>query len=359
MKDAVHRKDVGAAEAQLAALLQTSPEHAFESLVEIVGEYPEVHRVVMPYRAWDLLGVVGNEHAFTLLRQSVRYCVKNEDWTAAHVANSPRELLPKLLEEHHLLGRARGERIPDDAWLEGFVGLLFSASPEQAAAAAAAALEEGISPETIGEAVSLAANQLVLRDHGRTPNAEVTGKPIGSVHGDSIGVHASDSANAWRNMARVGEPHHAFTCAILGAWQVARDRLERGGDFAHWEPLPLDQHLKDVPAAPPATLLAQLEEAVRGNMQARAAAVAASYGAQGHEPRAAFDLLLRFAISEDGALHGEKYFRTVSEEFAAARPAFRWRHLTGLARVTASEFGRPAAGVAQARELLGLAGQGA
>ena len=65
-----------------------------------------------------------------------------------------------------------------------------------------------------------------------------------------------------------------------------------------------------------------------------------------------FDLLLRYAVSEDGALHAEKYYRTVSEEFAAARPAFRWRQLTALARVTASEYGRTAPGYAEACELL-------
>jgi hypothetical protein len=63
-------------------------------------------------------------------------------------------------------------------------------------------------------------------------------------------------------------------------------------------------------------------------------------------------MLLRFATSEDGALHAEKYYRTVSEEFAAARDAFRWRYLVALARVTASEYGRPAAGMAEARALL-------
>jgi hypothetical protein len=42
----------------------------------------------------------------------------------------------------------------------------------------------------------------------------------------------------------------------------------------------------------------------------------------------------------------------VSEEFARTRPAFRWRQLVGLARVTASEYGRPAPGYAEARELL-------
>ena len=65
-----------------------------------------------------------------------------------------------------------------------------------------------------------------------------------------------------------------------------------------------------------------------------------------------FDLLLRYAISEDGALHAEKYYRTVSEEFAATRPAFRWRQVAALARVTASESGHPAPGYAEACRLL-------
>src|SRR6185436_15151486 len=106
-----------------------------------------------------------------------------------------------------------------------------------------AALAEGMSPAAIGEAITLAANQLLLRDQGRRPNEEVAGKPLGSVHGDSIGVHACDSANAWRNMARVS--NHRNTCAslILGAYQVSLDRIGRGGDFLTWKPLPLEQHL--------------------------------------------------------------------------------------------------------------------
>ena len=76
------------------------------------------------------------------------------------------------------------------------------------------------------------------------------------------------------------------------------------------------------------------------------------YGELGHPARPAFDLLLRYAVSEDGALHAEKYYRTVTEEFAAARPAFRWRQLAALARVTASEYGYPAPGYAEACRLL-------
>ena len=69
-------------------------------------------------------------------------------------------------------------------------------------------------------------------------------------------------------------------------------------------------------------------------------------------PAPVFALLLKYAVSEDGALHAEKYYNTVREEFASTRPAFRWRQLVALARVTASECGRPAPGMAQARELL-------
>ena len=49
--------------------------------------------------------------------------------------------------------------------------------------------------------------------------------------------------------------------------------------------------------------------------------------------------MLRYAISEDGRLHAEKYYRTVTEEFATTSPKFRWRHMIGLARVSASAYG--------------------
>ncbi len=209
-----------------------------------------------------------------------------------------------------------------------------------------------ISSADIGEAITLAANQLVLRDRGRTPEMEVANKPIGSVHGDSIGVHASDSANAWRNMARAGNARNCCASLILGAYQVARDRVERGGDFLNWKPLPVEGRVKGMKTTEPEALLREAEGAIRGNLQAQAAAVIHRYGELGHDPKGAFDLMRRFATSEDGALHAEKYYRTCSEEFATTRPVFRWRHLVSLARVTASEYGRPAAGMAQARELL-------
>jgi hypothetical protein len=172
------------------------------------------------------------------------------------------------------------------------------------------------------------------------------------VHGDSIGVHACDSANAWRNMARVANPRNTFACLILGAYQVAFDRGNRGGDFVNWQPLPVKWHLDGIKSQDASALLKEAEDAIKGNLQSRAAAIIHRYGELKHPARPVFDLLLKYAVSEDGSLHGEKYYRTVSEEFAATREAFRWRQLTALARVTASEYGRPAAGMAEARGLL-------
>ena len=172
---------------------------------------------------------------------------------------------------------------------------------------------------------------------------------MGSVHGASVGVHASDSANAWRNIARVSNRRNAVASLIVGAYHTA------GPVAAALEPAAL-------PAAPstcekitrraPDALLAEAEAAIKANDQARAAPWSTATASSAARRGRSFDLLLRYAISEDGALHAEKYYRTVTEEFAATRPAFRWRQLAALARVTASEYGHPAPGVADARRLL-------
>lgn len=355
LRDAVHRKDVDEAERLLAAAVQHSPADALNQLLETVEDTTEVHRVVLPYRAWDLLDLIGKEQAHTLLRQSVRYCVRAEAYPRNEQRDGPRELLPRMLEEHKLLDRSPGIRIAEDDWVDQLSQTIFKSSPQVAAAAAAAALAEGFAPDAVGEAISLAANQLVLRDLGRQPREESPGKPPGSVHGDSIGVHACDSACAWRNLARVSNQRNRFACLILGAYQVALDRTGRGGDFLNWEPLPVKRHVDQLNLTEASALLHEAEEAIRQNLQARAAAIVYRYGQLGHPPRPVFDLLLGFAISEDGALHAEKYYRTVSEEFAATRPAFRWRQLVALSRVTASEYGRPAAGLAEAKQVLHLA----
>jgi len=355
LRDAVRAKNMDAAEKTFAALAARGADEAFNDLLYAVQDNTEVHRTVLPYRAWDLLSLIGLEQAHTLLRQSVRYCVTSErEWKHTPELDRPRTLLPRLLDEHHLAGKPLGSRQAEDGWVDRMSRTIFEGTPDQAAEAVAAALGEGMAPDAIGEALALAANQLVLRDAGRSAREAQPNKPAGSVHGDSIGVHACDSANAWRNMARVANPRNTVACLILGAYQVAHDRVNRGGDFLHWSPRPIGADLEAIKDTQPASLLALLDAAIRAQNQARACAITQRIGALGQPARPVFDLLLNFAVTEDGALHAEKYYRTVSEEFGSTRPAFRWRQLVALARVTASEFGRAAPGIAEARDRLGV-----
>jgi hypothetical protein len=353
LRDAVRRKNMNEAEGTFAAIATASPDEAFNSLLVAVEDNTEVHRVVLPYRAWELLDVVGREQAHTMLRQSVRYCVKSErDWTHSAETDEPRALLPSLFDQYHLPRTSPGTKRPGDEWVASMCKTIFESSPPSAADAVAAALAGGIDPSDIGEAISLAANQLVLRDAGRPERWASPGKPPGSVHGDSIGVHASDAVNAWRNMARAVNPRNAAACLILAGYEVARDRQARAADFLKWTPRPLAEFLDAVKTTDAKGLLAEAESAIRANQQEIASALVHRYGTLGHDPAPVFSLMLKYAVSEDGALHAEKYYNTVREEFTSTRPAFRWRQLVALARVTASECGRPAPGIAQARELL-------
>ncbi|WP_435008878.1 hypothetical protein P12x_000129 [Tundrisphaera lichenicola] len=353
LRDAMRAKDMDRAEATFASLVRGGPDEAFNDLLPTVQDNTEVHRTVLPYRAWDLLGLIGPDHAHTLLRQSVRYCVKSErEWKHTAEMDRPREILPRLMDQYKLPTASPGRREADDAWVDQMARTIFEATPEQAAEMAAAALAEGMAPAAIGEAISMAANQLVLRDPGRTASQAQPNKPVGSVHGDSIGVHACDSANAWRNMALASNPRNAAACLILGAFQVALDRDQRGGDFKNRTPNPRPEDMEAVRSVEPSKILGDLRSAIRGNDQARACALVQWLGESEADPKAAFDLLLGYAVSEDGALHAEKFYRTAREEFAVTRPAFRWRQVVALARVTASEYGRPAPGYAEAVELL-------
>ena len=72
------------------------------------------------------------------------------------------------------------------------------------------------------------------------------------------------------------------------------------------------EHLEEVKATDADALLAEAEAAIQAKDQVRACAIVHRYGELGHPPRPVFDLLLKYAISEDGALHAEKYYRTVS-----------------------------------------------
>jgi hypothetical protein len=347
LRESVRKGNHDQAERTFAGLAQRPVGEVFNDLQFCVQDDVDVHRVVLAWRAWAVLDLAGREHAHTLLRQSVRFCVDAEQYLRKGRPVEVRTVLPKLLDQYRLLDRPVGTRAAEDGWVERLAATIYAGSGAQAADAAAAALAEGFSPEAVGEAISLAANRLVLCDPGRRPEDARPGKPAGSIHGASVGVHASDSANAWRNIARVSDLRNTVASLIVGAYHTAG---QAGG--LNPKPQPTPEQLEAVRTKDAGALLRETDEAIRARDLGRASALVHRYGELGHPARPVFDLLLKFAVSEDGSLHAEKYYRTVTEEFAATRPAFRWRQLVALARVTASEYGFPAAGYAEACRLL-------
>src|SRR5262249_57550174 len=98
---------------------------------------------------------------------------------------------------------------------------VWSEKQEKAAETGAAALADGVDPDAVGEAISLAGTMLVLGDRGRKKEWSSPNKPEGSVHGDSVGVHASDAANGWRHIARVASARNTFASLIAAAYHTA------------------------------------------------------------------------------------------------------------------------------------------
>ncbi len=131
--------------------------------------------------------------------------------------------------------------------------------------------------------------------------------------------------------------------------------VDKGGhriSLVNTQAYPFAEHREKVVSVDPAVLLPETDAASAQAIRPATAPWCTTTASSASRP--VFDLLLGYAISEDGAQHAERYYRTVTGEFATTRPAFRWRQLAAQARVTASEYGRPAPGVAEARRLIGV-----
>ena len=80
----------------------------------------------------------------------------------------------------------------------------------------------------------------------------------------------------------------------------------------------MEQFAGNVPGGAPAPHLPR--RSTRATSRC-ASAAAACYCREGGDPeRALFELLLGYAVTEDGALHAEKYYGTMVEEFADRAP---------------------------------------
>ena len=324
LRELVRQADMDKAEQLFATVQKTDPSLAFDTLLYTIADEVDVHRFVLAYRGMGLINIAGQDHAHTLLRQCVRHCVDFEQKLISKGRKpSPiRQHIPKLVDEYKLAGKPLGDRDPDDEWLLKFSNEIYDATKFEASRAVAEAMAEGISARSIAQAISLACNQLTLRQ---------SGNPL-RTHGASAGVHSSDAANAWRHMAAQANELNQKVGLLVSAWHTGR--------YDQWSSAsyPLEKHFDKIKSEKPDQLLGICEESIRGNDQGTATAAIHRYLELGFATEPVFAMMRKYAISEDGRLHSEKFYRTVREEFSFSRPAFRWRQLVALARVTASAY---------------------
>ncbi len=337
------------AEATFAKVATLGPKAAYASLQPLVRDNIDVHQVVLAYRSWDMLRLAGEQNAQVLLRQVLRHCIDRDEGRRRRGRRAPaiRELLPELIETHGLdRSIARTKRLSAGE-LEEVAQVVFASGRDDAARHVATLLGQGVARDDIGEALSIASVRLLLHDPGRSSGSD--DKPRGSVHGASVGVHAADSANAWRGIADATEPSNANACLVTAAWHTAGQSGHMNRSTPH--------HASAREAAEGVVadrLLGALAETMRGRDQTMSAALAERYGKLGGDPEELIATLIEPAVRFDGALHHEKYFLTATEEFARTRPEARWDHLVALARVMASGYGYEAPGLDLSRRVLGV-----
>lgn len=335
----VHDKDKTGAEAVQHQLWKQRPESAIEDLIPVVCQEVDVHRVVLAWRAWDLSRLAGQEHGLTLLRQSVRQCVEREGRGKIAI----RQELPQVLESTRLFEAPMGRRSVEDEWIESLAKQLTQASRKDGAGLVAEALKAGVAPEAIGEALSLASTHLMLRQEASTRSA--TGRRRGSVHGAGVGVHSSDTAAAWRAMARFGSVNQRQLALVAGGYHVAgqKDRVASEW-FDFW-----GKRFDSLEGQP---LLSMLKHALNASDQENAAAAARCYVRRKHPLADILTVLRDASVRAEGALHAEKYYRTQVEAIEGDRPAFRELHMAALARVCASQSYADSPGHGEAVERL-------
>ena len=224
LREAVRAVDWDGAESRFAAIAKGSVGEAYNHLQFAIQDEVDVHRVVLAWRAWAMLELSGEEYAHTLLRQSVRYCVNTEqslrDQQSAAVRRAPRAAAtvgpvppvgqaarrspkPTTAGSNSSRGRSSPARAsrppmrPPVHWPKEWIPKPWARRFRW--------------PPTCWCCTIRAAARRTVRRR----------KPPGCVHGDSVGVHASDAANAWRNIARVSNPRNQVASLIVGAYHTA------------------------------------------------------------------------------------------------------------------------------------------
>ena len=149
LHDAYLRRDLEDAEVALAQLARgAGTAAAYDALLPLVQENLDVHRIVLAWRAFEVIPLTGDRHAETLLRQSLRFCIDAEKRRVrqGHPEPELRALLPSLLDRCGLQEGSQEARSGSNEEIEKLALAVFCCDKRDAAGAVAEALGEGALP---------------------------------------------------------------------------------------------------------------------------------------------------------------------------------------------------------------------
>jgi hypothetical protein len=307
-RDAMEKWDAEAADAAVAGLCRgASSGEVMEALWPYgLRDWENIgHKIIFTAHAWRTLETIGWQHAEPVLRSLVFGILNgsSDDSAAPYAANL--ELIGTVRK-----GWAAGRR--DDGATAAFLEALRTASPGDAARKAVEALNQGIAPESLWDAVFLAGGELSMRRPG------------------IVALHATTASNSlhYTHLSSAVESTRLLALLQAASWLPlyrealrARDGLPEDG--------PRIDRLEPAPAAEAVPAADLFEGLARDRMKAARAILARSEWSE--NPAPFMDAARRLVFAKGTDSHDFKYAAAAFEEAPLASPKWRPRLLAASA----------------------------
>lgn len=304
--EAMDRWDESAADAAVAGLYRSASANQVMELIwpYAVRDWQNIgHKAIYAACAWRTLQVIGWEHAEPVLRSLV-YGLLNGGASDTAVPYDQNLVLAGQIRADWTGGR------PDPTVTTALIQTLRQASPKEAAVAVVEYLNKGVSPDSLWDAILLAAAELLMRQQAIVP------------------LHATTATNALFYIYRESGQDLTRRLALLQAasWiALFRDGARARGPLP--ESLKIDEFKPSETA--PAKVLSVFDVLQQDRNQAAAQTLALTQAGQvsGQNTSDFFDAARHLIFAKGTDAHDFKFAASAFEDIEHASPAIRPRLL--------------------------------
>lgn len=300
--EAMDRWDEAAADAAIAGLYRSASANQVMELIwpYAIRDWQNIgHKAIYAACAWRTLQVIGWEHAEPVLRSLV-YGLLNGGASDTAVPYDQNRQLAKDIRADWTGGR------PDPTVTTSMIQTLRQAAPKEAAVAVVEHLNKGVSPDSLWDAILLAAAELLMRQQAIVP------------------LHATTATNALFYIYRESGQEMTRRMALLQAasWiALFRDGARARGPLP--DGLKIDEFKPSDTA--PASVQTVFDILQQDRNQAAAQTLAIAQG--GHNTSPFFDAARHLIFAKGTDAHDFKFAASAFEDIDHASPEVRPRLL--------------------------------